>query len=53
VIPNFNSYDIYSISYLSYGNDMARNYIISQSIKEGSKTINTPCYHNGYTGTWD
>lgn len=52
-IPNFNSYEIYSTSYLYYGNDQARQIIVRENIDPDSKIIYTPCYHLGYEGTWE
>ena len=52
IIPNFNQYDIYSISYLGYGNDMARNYVLRQTRTIGQQIIETPCYHRNYKGWW-
>jgi apyrase len=52
-IPNFNSYSIYTTSYLGYGNDQARIAIVSKSLTANSNIITTPCYHQGYSGVWE
>jgi apyrase len=51
-IPNFNEYDIYSTSYLGFGNDVARNNIVLKS-DTGKDIISTPCFHLGYSGQWE
>ncbi len=38
-IPNFNEYDIYSTSYLGFGNDEARNKIISMTAISGQDVV--------------
>ncbi|CAD8153504.1 unnamed protein product [Paramecium octaurelia] len=42
--------NLYAISYLGYGNDQAREAVLAKSIS-GTQII-SPCYHQGYTGTW-
>lgn len=51
-IPNLNTYDLFSVTFLGYGNDQARITVVSNEIVEGSDVINSPCYHNGYSDTW-
>lgn len=49
-IPNnVTNYDLYAVSYLGYGNDMARTSVTAYSIN-GSGAIYSPCYHSGYAG---
>lgn len=40
------------MSYLGYGNDMARDEIIRLSINNDSTIISSPCYFDGYSMVW-
>lgn len=50
--PNITKYSLYAVSYLGYGNDMARDEIIRLPIKDDSTIISSPCYFDGYTMVW-
>lgn len=53
LIPNYNEYDIYSVSYLNYGNDLARKNVLLADLKPNSNVIHSPCYQAGYSAAWD
>ncbi|KAL4434510.1 hypothetical protein ABPG74_007294 [Tetrahymena malaccensis] len=47
-LPENNDYTLYSISYLGYGNDQARNNVVQLSTNKTDNITFTGCYNNGY-----
>jgi len=51
VLPeNYNDYILYSISYLGFGNDQARNAVIHMDEPE-TGDISSGCFNSGYSFT--
>ncbi|CAD8186828.1 unnamed protein product [Paramecium octaurelia] len=50
VRPNVSNFSLYSVSYLGYGNDQARQSILKSSIQQGDDTIYSPCFQKDYSG---
>lgn len=44
------SFEIYSVSYLGYGNDMIREKVVNEygEWSDDGLTVETPCFQNGY-----
>ncbi|KAM3142553.1 hypothetical protein pb186bvf_005455 [Paramecium bursaria] len=51
--PNISNYNLYVVSYLGYGNDLARTAVLKYNYTEGSNKISTPCFPVGYLADWD
>ncbi|KRX11105.1 hypothetical protein PPERSA_05214 [Pseudocohnilembus persalinus] len=53
--PYYNEYDVYSVSYLGYGNDQARQTVINSygEWNDVKTQVTTPCLYKGFVGNLD